>query len=180
MFIHGMKSDRFAFTLPVWVTWRRFGKGKGKGKDRKVSEEQFVPIRFWCLLSPPFLYFCLGAQKVQGHQDHVKSETKVQRYKTQCHMISKINYLELRIVYTLSDGHKSNWNFRRHALPPSSSSEVSNYLVGPTTWRPIFTLGTICNKGPNRKYVHLHISLGGGGRERFETTDNSKILVFAF
>jgi len=28
IFTHGMKSGRFAFTLPVWVTRRQSGKGK--------------------------------------------------------------------------------------------------------------------------------------------------------
>jgi len=52
-------------------------------------------------------------------------------------------------------------------LSPSSgkSGEVSNYLVGPITWRTSFTLGTICNTGPNRKCALLHILSGGAGRE---------------
>jgi hypothetical protein len=67
--------------------------------------------------------------------------------------------------YTLGDGHKSNWNFRRHVLTPSSgkSGEVSNYLVGPTTWGNSFITGNYY-KWPNRKYAHLHILPGAAGR----------------
>jgi len=126
------------------------------------------------IFCPHISLFLLVAEQVQGHQAHAISEAEEQRHKTQCHMISKIHFFRTLHFYTLGDGHKSNWYFRRHAFPPSSgtSGEVSNHLVGPTTWRTSFALGTICNKGPKRNCALLQILPGGAARECLKRQTN--------
>jgi len=141
-----------------------------------VSENQFVPIRFCYLLSPHFFIFVRLLNKFK--------DIRLMQYPGQRYNVTKRNAIWLaRFIffrtshfYTLGDGHKSNWYFRRHALPPSSgpSGEVSNHLVGPTTWRTSFTLVTICNKEPKRNCALLPILPGGAARECLQRQTNSK------